>query len=145
MTFYPGIAPPRATYDELSGSGLLNDIGSASVREAVADYYSELAWIQSQLEYFRQTTVPRLASAQPGQATVYDPKMASLEDRFVHSADFDVIAAVPEYMTQLVNELRDQMVFQTYRKGLARAAEGMCGSLAAALHLTCAAAASSPE
>ena len=32
LTFYPGIAPPRATYDELSGSGLLNEIGSASVR-----------------------------------------------------------------------------------------------------------------
>jgi hypothetical protein len=36
MIFYPVIAPPRATYDELSGSGLLNEIGSPSVRAAVA-------------------------------------------------------------------------------------------------------------
>ncbi len=143
LSFYPGIAPPRATYDELSGSGLLNDIGSTSVREAVANYYSELAWIQSQLEYFRQTSVPRLASAHPGQTTVYDPKGPSLQDRFVYSADFDVIAADRNYMTQLVDELRNQMVFQSYRQGLSRAAEAMCKSLAAALHKTCAAAAKS--
>ena len=138
MIFYPGIAPPRATYDELSGSGLLNDIGSPSVREAVADYYSELTWIQSQLEYFRQTSVPRLASAQTGQNTVYDPKGTSLKDRFVYTADFDVIAANRNYVTQLVDELRNQMVFQTYRRGLGRAAEAMCKSLAVALHKTCA-------
>ena len=141
MIFYPGIAPPRATYDELSGSGLLNDIGSPSVRKAVADYYSELSWIQSQLEYFRQTSVPGLASAQTGQNTVYDPKGISLKDRFVRSADFDVIAADRGHMTQLVDELRNQMVFQSYRRGLGRAAEAMCESLAAALHKTCATAA----
>ena len=143
LSFYPGIAPPRTTYDELSGSGLLNDIGSTSVREAVADYYSELAWIQSQLEYFRQTSVPRLASAHPGQTTVYDPKGPSLQDRFISSADFDVIATDRNYMTQLVDELRNQMVFQSYRQGLGRAAEAMCKSLAAALHKTCAEAAPS--
>jgi hypothetical protein len=46
LTFYPGIAPPRVTYDELSGSGLLNEIGSTSVRTAVARYYSmHNAWL----------------------------------------------------------------------------------------------------
>jgi hypothetical protein len=143
MTFYPGIAPPRATYDELSGSGLLNEIGSPSVRAAVARYYSELTWIQSQLEYFRQTTAPIVAGPHPGQTTAYDPNAPTLRERFVHSADFDVIAADRAYMTELVNQLRNQMVFQTYRQDIAIQAEAMCKSLATALHGTCAAAAPS--
>lgn len=143
LIFYPGISPPRATYDELSGSGLLNDIGSTAVRKAVADYYSELTWIQSQLEYFRQGSVPRLALGRPGQTAVYDPNGPTLKDRFVYSADFAVIAADLAYMTELVDELRNQMVFQSYRQALGRAAEAMCKSLAAALNKTCAAAAPS--
>jgi hypothetical protein len=143
LTFYPGIAPPRATYDELSGSGLLNEIGSTSVRTAVARYYSQLTWIQSQLDYFRQANASFAAAPHPGQTTDYDPKAPTLKGRFVRSADFTVIAADRVYMTQLVDELRNQMVFQSYRQGLGRAAEAMCKSLAAALHETCAAAGSS--
>jgi hypothetical protein len=143
MTFYPGIAPPRATYDELSGSGLLNEIGSTSVRTAVARYYAELTWIQSQLEYFRQTNAPLVAAPHPGQTTTYDPQAPALKDRFVYSADFAVIAADRAYMTQLVDQLRNQMVFQSYRRDLETQAETMCRSLAAALHQICTAAAPS--
>ena len=137
MIFYPGIAPPRATYDELSGSGLLNEIGSTSVRTAVARYYSELTWIQSQLEYFRQTTASIVAAPHPGQTTAYDPQAPALRDRFVYSADFAVIASDRAYMTELVNQLRNQMVFQSYRKDIEVQAETMCRSLAAALHQAC--------
>jgi hypothetical protein len=143
MIFYPGIAPPRATYDELSGSGLLNEIGSSSVRTSVARYYSELAWIQSQLEYFRQTNASLVAAGHPGQTTSYDPTAPRLKDRFVYSADFAVIAADRAYMTELVNQLRNQLVFQTYRRDIEAQAENMCKSLAAALHQACTAVAQS--
>jgi hypothetical protein len=143
MSFYPGIAPPRATYDELSGSGLLNEIGSTSVRTTVARYYAELTWIQSQLEYFRQTTPSSVATPHPGQTAAYDPRPPALKDRFVYSADFAVIASDRAYMTELVNQLRNQMVFQSYRKDIEVQAETMCKSLAAALHQACTAAATS--
>jgi hypothetical protein len=143
MIFYPGIAPPRATYDELSGSGLLNDIGSPAVRAAVARYYSKLTWIQSQLEYFRQATAPVVAGPHPGQTTAYDPNAPALRDRFVYSADFDFIAADRAYMSELVDQLRNQMVFQAYRRDIEVQAEAMCKSLATALHGTCAATAPS--
>jgi len=143
MSFYPGIAPPRATYDELSGSGLLNEIGSTSVRTAVARYYAELTWIQSQLEYFRQAAPSSAAAPHPGQTAVYDPNAPTLKDRFVYSADFAVIASDRAYMTELVNQLRNQMVFQSYRKDIEVQAETMCKSLAAALHQACTAAAAS--
>ena len=141
LSFFPGIAPPRAVYDELSGSGLFNEIGSVSVRTAVANYYSALAFIQSQLDYFRQGTTARFAEPGPGMTVVYDPKGRTLPDRFVHNADFNVIAGNPAFMTKLVDALRDQMVFQSYRKGIEKQAEAMCKSLAQALHETCAAAA----
>ena len=137
---FPGIAPPRATYDELSGSGLLNEIGSASVRASVARYYAELTWIQSQLEYFRQTNASLVEAPHPGQTAAYDPTAPTLKDRFVYSADFAVIAADRAYMTRLVDQLRNQMVFQSYRRDLETQAETMCRSLAAALHQGCTAA-----
>ncbi len=143
LSFFPGIAPPRAVYDELSGSGLFNEIGSVSVRTAVANYYSALGFIQSQLDYFRQGTTVRFAGPGPGMTTVYDPKGPTLQDRFVHNADFNVIANNPAYMTQLVDALRDQLVFQHYRKSIEAQAERMCKSLAQALHKSCAAAATS--
>ena len=105
--------------------------------------YSALGFIESQLDYFRQGTTARFAGPSPGMTTVYDPKGPTLQDRFVHTADFDVIAGDRAYMTQLVNALRDQMVFQRYRKAIEAETETMCKSLAQALHKTCAAAAGS--
>jgi hypothetical protein len=145
LAFYPGVAPPRAVYDELSGSGLFNEIGSPSVRTQVASYNSGLGFIQSQLEYFRQGTTARFSGPSPGQTSVYDPNSPKLRDRFVYSADFDVIARDPVEMTRLVDALRDQIVFQTYRKGIEARAETMCKTLAQALGKTCAAAATSPR
>ena len=143
LAFYPGIAPPRAAYDELSSSGLLNEIGSTPVREAIARYYAKLAWIQSQLEYFRAGTIQNFSSPPVGQVTTYDPNAPQLMDRFVYSADFDVIAADRAYMTLLVGGLRDQVVFQRYRRDLNAEAETMCETLASALHKPCNAAAPS--
>jgi hypothetical protein len=143
LDFYPGIAPPRAVYDELSGSGLFNEIGSPSVRAAVAGYYSELGFIQSQLDYFRQGTTSSSGSSR-GQTTSYDPRPLKVTDRFVHAADFDVIARDPAEMNRLVNDLRNQIVFQTYRKGIEERAETMCKVLAQALRRNCAAATALP-
>ena len=103
--------------------------------------YSALGFIESQLDYFRQGTTARFAEPGPGMTVVYDPKGRTLPDRFVHNADFNVIAGNPAFMTKLVDALRDQMVFQSYRKGIEKQAEAMCKSLAQALHETCAAAA----
>jgi hypothetical protein len=138
LTFYPGIAPPRATYDELSGSGLLNAVGSPKVRTAVARYYSKLSFIQSQLDYFRQSNTGNEALLNTGQSTSYVPN-APEGERFVYTADFAVIAADRAYMTTLVNFLRNQLVFQKYRKETKAAAEEMCQALAEALHEKCAA------
>ncbi len=136
LDFYPGIAPPRAVFDELSGSGLFNEIRSSSVRTEVASYYAQLSYIQSQLEYFRQGV--NSSGARLGLITAYDPNPQRLKDRIVDSADFKVIARNPAEMTQFVGGLRDQIVFQSYRKHVEARAETMCKTLAQALHKTCA-------
>jgi hypothetical protein len=133
---YPGITPPRAVYDELSASGQFNDIGSFEARTAVAEYYAELSFAQSQLDYFRQDTS---LSSTFGQTTVYDPK-APPANQFVYTADFDVMHGNQAYMTALANKLRDQVQTQRYRVYLVARAVTMCKALAQALHKICAAA-----
>lgn len=140
LSHYPGIAPPRAVYDELSSSGQINEIGSSSVRGAVASYYAELSFIQSQLDYFRQGASAESARTAPGQMATYDSRGSTFDDRFIYTADFDAITRDQSYMTQLVNDLRNQVVFQNYRVAVATKAEAMCKALAEALHKACEAA-----
>jgi hypothetical protein len=140
LQIYPGIAPPRAVYDELSNSGQFSDIGSPSVRSAVADYYSELSFIQSQLDYFRQGTSAEIAHSEVGQSSTFNPNASTIQEHFIYTANFDTIAGNRAYMTQLVNDLRNQLMFQHYRRRVAAKAEAMCKALAEALHKACAAA-----
>jgi hypothetical protein len=139
LGFYPGIAPPRAVYDELNASGLMNDIASVAVRTAVADYYAQLVYIQSQLDYFRLGAATRDAAADPGWTTRFDTK-AKGPDRFVDTVDFEAVAGNRDRMTTLINDFRNQLKFQYYRRQATTKAEAMCKALADALGKTCAAA-----
>lgn len=140
LGMFPGIAPPRAVYDELSNSGQINEIGSPSVRTAVAEYYAQLAFIQSQLDFFRLTTSLAFAQPSPGWTTRYNPKGERFAERFEAAADFDTIARDTAQMTKLVDQHASQLKFQLYREDVADSATAMCKALAEALHKACAAA-----
>lgn len=143
LGFYPGVAPPRAVYDELNASGLMSDIGSAAVRTAVADYYAGLGYIHSQLEYFRLGLALSDAAPRPGWTTRFDATAERWADRFVDTVDFDAVADDRDQMTELIDRFRNQTKFQSYRRVVIQKAEGMCKALAGALHKPCTAASES--
>lgn len=136
---YPGITPPRAVYEELTGSGQMGDIGSLEVRSAIASYYSQLGFVQSQLEYFRQgMTMQQIGRSTRGWTSRYDPRAPEISDRFIETLDFDVVVKDREQMMLIVDQYRSQLKFQLYREGVVEKAEAMCKALAKALHKTCA-------
>ena len=134
---YPGIAPPRAVYDELTGSGLMSDVGSTAVRTDIASYYARLAYVQSQLDYFRLFRVMLQSQELPGATSTFDPAHPRDIERFVYSADFDAIVADPRAMQQLIDGFRSQLVFLRYRTSVLERAEAMCTSLAQTLGKRC--------
>ncbi|MBS0469656.1 MAG: hypothetical protein JSR60_01200 [Proteobacteria bacterium] len=138
--FYPGIAVPRAVYDELSRAGMLSDIRSNEVRTVMAQYYARLGFIDSQLQYFRQSQIADSAIGERAITATLNPVAGKNERPFVETADFDAIAGDKAVMTTLVHGLRDQVVFQFYRREAETAAITMCKTLARALNKSCAAA-----
>jgi hypothetical protein len=50
---YPGITPSKSVYEELNSSGKLQLIQNDSILRFISDYYSQLSYVNSQLNYFR--------------------------------------------------------------------------------------------
>lgn len=128
LGLYPAISPPRSVYDELSGSGGLAEISDAQVRTAVAEYYSELTFVQAQLPYFRDDVggYNLMLGFTKGALGVYDP---SSDLRLRLDYDFASLAKNADYISAVVNLLRDHIQFQNYRKRLLRSAEAMRATL----------------
>lgn len=63
-TLLPAASTPRGTYDEILNAGLLSTIGDDALRRALANFYADQAFLESQIGYFRQIVLgrPHLAS-----------------------------------------------------------------------------------
>lgn len=131
---YPAVAPPRSVYDELTGSGRFGDLSSPDVRQAVAAYYAELDFIESQLPFFRQGIGRPYQVLGDGARLVYEP---SLPFRVWTEMDLNRLRADPVVERAVLSGLRDQMVFQHYRRGAFEAAVAMCERLAEAVGEVC--------
>jgi len=128
---YPTLSPPRRTYDELSSAGLLREIDAPEAMAALANYYEELDFIQGQINFFR----PDDRNVDRGHlVSVYDTTRWS---RQRIEADLEVMAADPEYLSTIVSEYRNMMMFQIYRREAMLAAAEMCAALAQAVGRTC--------
>lgn len=49
----PAAAPPRTVYDELINAGFFAEVGDPPVRNAIAEYYAALDYLQGQITYGR--------------------------------------------------------------------------------------------
>lgn len=130
---YPTLTPPRRTYDELSGAGLLAEIDAPEAMAAVATYYEDVDFIQGQIGFFR----PGSDEAEERHLiSVYDPTRWSRQRLEV---DLSALAADRSYLSTLVSEYRNMMMFQIYRRETMLDAAAMCTALAEAVGETCAA------
>lgn len=127
MVMYPAVSPPRSTYDELVSSGQFGAISYPDARKAVSEYYADLDFVEKQLPFFREIAEGSIKVAGDGLAMTYDP---SSELRLKTAFDLSTLAGNSRYMSNLVRELRNQRMFQNYRRMLLRSAVGMCHALA---------------
>jgi len=113
--FYEAISPPKSTYEELNSTGKINQIRSNTVRKSISAYYSELAYINTQLVYFRNQFTNPVEAA--GNDFIYEyDKNASLKINpiinFTHLTNNDI------FISKHAKALRDQIVFNASRKAL---------------------------
>lgn len=134
---YPAVTPPRSVYDEITGSGRFGDLSSVEVRSALSAYYAELDFIQSQLAFFRQGSEDAIEALRPGLALAYDPDS---ERRVRGKIDLALLRQDEEAKQVLLGALRNQTVFQSYRRSVYEAAVSMCRALSEATGGTCQAA-----
>lgn len=134
LTHYPANSPPSSVYDELIGSGGLRSISNVAARDAVADYARELAFIDGQLIQFR-TALPVIARAFDGRIrSIYAPEEASLRR---YGYDISALSVDEEFKSHMVDSVRDQLQFHSYRLRVLRSATQMCISVSRAASKSC--------
>jgi hypothetical protein len=132
--FYPGITPPKSVYEELNSSGKLQLIQNDSILRYISDYYSQLSFVNSQLNYFRIFVQNPDSVGGRSFLSVYDDKNP-YKRRVIF--DFDELVNNPEFLSSMVQGLRDQIAFHTNRVSLLEKAERMCSSLGLLINADC--------
>ncbi len=134
LGFYPHFSPPRSVYDELIAAGGLSRISDIQVRNAVAEYAAELEFVMGQLTQFR-ANLPGLEDAYNGRIfSIYAPEQASMRR---YEYDIAALAADRQFVSKMVDSVRDQLQFFTYREGVLSRAIAMCESVSRAVSMTC--------
>jgi len=135
LSHYPSVNPPRAVYDELIASGGLRLISDLETRNAVAAYIGRIDFVAGQLEQFRADSMPEKNRALQGRVfSVYAPEKASLRE---FEYDFDALARDRQFVSDVVDLVRNQLQFQTYREAALKAAMAMCEAAARAVGDRC--------
>lgn len=135
LGFYPAISPKRSVYDEVTTSGMFSKLSDEHVRESVAAYYAELSFIQGQLPFWRQRAGEYEESAGLAFRRRFQPNG---EWDIQYSMDFEALAQNEKFLNDATSALRNQYVFQRYRRGVLEAAEEMCRELSRATEKECA-------
>lgn len=134
LSHYPANSPPRTVYNELAASGGLKLISDVGARDAVSVYVTQLEFIDGQLTQFR-TNLPSLyQSFQNHVFSVYDPNAASLRR---YEYDIEALSSDRQFMSDIVDAVRDQLQFHNYRQLTLEAALHMCEAVSRAVSKTC--------
>lgn len=131
---YPHFNPPRSVINEMIAGGGLARISDIEVRNAVAAYAAELDFALGQLTQFR-TNLPGLYGAYEEHIfSVYAPERKSMR-----SYEYDVVAlaADRQFVSVMVDSVRDQLQFLDIREFVLRRAIMMCESASRAVSMKC--------
>lgn len=134
LAHFPTNRPPRSVYNELLASGGLQRISDAVAREALSDYATTLNFIDGQLIQFRISLPGLFRSYQGHVFSAYDPTEASLR-RFEY--DIAALSTDRQFMSDMVDAVRDQLQFHSYRRMNLDAAIRMCEEISRTVLKTC--------
>ena len=123
-SFLPAATPEAGAYAEIVNSGMLSTIGDHDLRTTLADFHSELDFLQGQITYFRQVAA---ASRDPLEfdfiTVIYDPE-SSRQRR--HIIDFERAAEDAEFLEQVLVDNNSMRAISGWWMDTAQAAEVLC-------------------
>ncbi|MCL6729280.1 hypothetical protein [Sphingomonas hankyongi] len=130
----PSFDVPRSVYQEMMGSGGLASIPDRRVREAIASFNSQLAWVEGQNDYFRSLAKEPVAPGDTRLRVRFDPAAAQSE-----AIDYDrgALCADREFGNRMADATRNHAVVVNYHDGITAWAIDMCGVLGASIGRNC--------
>ena len=130
----PSFDVPRSVYQELMGAGGLSSVPDPRVREAIAMFNSNLAWVEGQNDYFR--------SLRPEPVSLSDRRVrvrldVEADDPEVTEYDRAALCADQSFRNRMSEATRNHMVVVDYHDIITARAIKMCGVLGASLGRKC--------
>ena len=132
--FFTPVNPPRSVYDEVIATGAFGDLSSVEVRSAISKYYARLDDVQNRLTVFRQVAQQGQEMMTSTYAFAYDPESPQRMRVMVERA---TLRGDPRAYSLLAFGLRNQIVFQIWRRRVYADAVTMCETLAEAVGKAC--------
>lgn len=136
VEFYPAITPPKNVFEELKSTGKIQNIQSETVAKSISDYYEFIEYINTQMLYFRNNVINENVTEAAGDSFIYTYD-ESLEERRKPFVDFENLCNNNSFISKHVKALRDQIVFNNYRRNILKLAISMHKELSEELNINC--------
>lgn len=134
VSMYRSVTVQTSVYDEIVGAGGLADIGSTRVRDAVANFHSNLEWVQAQTNFFRSVMILPVSVDDPRQSLTFDRDAREPE---VATYDREALCGDHGFRNRIVGAVRNHAVWDRFRLRLANDAIRMCAVLGHELGKQC--------
>ena len=127
ITLYPSATPPRSTYDEVISTGLFAELGDPALRKAISDYYSELEFLNGQIDYFRGRRDVPPVWVHPAITLEFAPG-TDRERSYV--IDFDAISNDTDFIESIIAGNNSIRAIAGWWRDSSELAEAMCAETA---------------
>ena len=131
---YPQVVVETSVYDEVIGSDGLGTIASTKAREAIGDFHSKLAWLESTTEFFRSKAERPFDVADSRVTVAYDPKA---EDPEVMTFNREALCRDKGFRNRVAVGVRNRVKWAEFHEPLVQSAIDLCGVLARELGEAC--------
>ena len=126
--------PPKNIYEELKNSGQFSEIKSIELKKSISDYYAQLDFFTSQLDYFRIQFVNPMEFSEGGFMYIYNEESLVKIGSWM---DFEILSNNEKFKSLHVKALRDHIVINFQRKKLLEMAKVMCEKISEELGKSC--------
>ncbi len=134
VSMYRSVTVQTSVYDEIVGAGGLADIGSTRVRDAVANFHSNLVWVQAQTNFFRSVMVLPVSVDDRRRTLTFD---RDAREPAVATFDREALCSDHGFHNRIVEAVRNHAVWDRFRLHLAYDAIRMCAILGDELGKQC--------
>jgi hypothetical protein len=126
VTKFPAVATETSVYDEVVGAGGLAQISSPEAREAVSDFHSKLAWLESTTGSFRLKSSHPFQLDDPRVTIRYNPRTADPE---VVIFDRQLLCRDRGFRNRVADGVRNYVTWTHFHDVILKSAIRMCATL----------------